>query len=144
MQTALPLIANTLAEIQAQVSKEKIVDIDCKVPLRVLNECEARLTDLGDLFKQALREEGESELRKAQRSLRQGREVEETAQSLCLFLQTLTYYHVASAPTLDDFAALLESMPTLNTAPPPAASKTAYYLVPVQPADDFIGRKEIL
>jgi len=83
MQTALPLIANTLAEIQVQVSKEKIVEGKCKV---LFPECEARLADLGALFEKALREKGESKLRKALGSLRQDRKVEGIAQSLCLFL----------------------------------------------------------
>ncbi len=145
MQTALPLIANTLAEIQVQVSKERIVEGKCKVLFPVPKECEARLADLGALFEKDLREKGESKLRKALGSLRQDRKVEGIAQSLCLFVQTLTYYHVvASAPTLDDITALLESMPTLNTAPLPAALKKTCCLVPVQPADDFISRKEIL
>ncbi|KAM0795978.1 P-loop containing nucleoside triphosphate hydrolase protein [Usnea florida] len=91
-----------------------------------------------------MREQGESKLQKAVNSLRHDKKVAEIAQALLLFLQSLTYYHVASAPTLDDIAALLESVPRLDASATPTASKKIHHLVPVQSSEDFVGRKEVL
>ena len=143
MQTALTLVGITLREVESQVSKGRIAEDKCNVLKPVLKGCESKLQELAAIFKKAMREQGESKFQKAFSSLRQDRKVAEIAQALFLFLQSLTYYHVASAPTLDDIAALLESVPRLNVTATPAAPKT-HYLVPVQLSEDFVGRKEVL
>lgn len=143
MQTALPLIGITLREVETQVTKGRIAEEKCSVLRPVLKECESKLRDLETIFKKAMREQGESKLQKAFSSLRQDKKVAEISQALFLFLQSLTYYHVASAPTLDDIAALLESVPRLNATVPLAAPKI-HYSVPIQSSDDFVGRKEVL
>ena len=142
--TTLPLIGITLSEVEAHVSKGRIAEEKCKVLRRVLKECESKLKEMAAIFKKVMREQGESKLQKAVNSLRHDKKVAEIAQALFLFLQSLTYYHVASAPTLDDIAALLESVPRLDASATPTASKKIHHLVPVQSSEDFVGRKEVL
>lgn len=143
MQTALPLIAITLREVETQVTKGRIAEEKCNILRPVLKECESKLRELTTIFKKAMREEGESKFQKAISSLRQDKKVAEIAQALFLFLQSLTYYHVASAPTLEDIAALLESVPRLNVTATPTAPKI-HHVVPIQSSEDFVGRKEVL
>lgn len=143
MQTALPLIGITLREDEMQVTRLRITEEKCNVLKPVLKECESKLRELATIFEKAMREQGESKFQKAFSSLRQDKKVAEIAQALFLFLQSLTYYHVASAPTLDDIAALLESVPRLNAAATPTTSKV-HHVVPVQSSEDFVGRKEVL
>ena len=144
IHTTLPLIGITLSEIEAHVSKGQIAEKKCEVLSPVLKECESKLKEMAAIFKKVMREQGESKLQKAVSSLRHDKKVAEIAQALFLFLQSLTYYHVASAPTLDDIAALLESVPRLNATATPTACKKIHHLVPVQSSEDFVGRKEIL
>lgn len=143
IQTTLPLIGITLREVETQVTKGRIAEEKCTVLRPVLNECESKLREFDAVFRKAMREQGESKFQKAISSLRQDKKVTEIAQALFLFLQSLTYYHVASAPTLDDIAALLESVPRLNVPATPTVSKI-HHLVPVQSSEDFVGRKEVL
>ena len=110
----------------------------------MLKDCESKLKEMATIFKKFMREQGESKLQKAGSSLRHDKKAAEIAQALFLFLQSLTYYHVASAPTLDDIAALLESVPRLNSTATPTASKKIHHLVPVQSSEDFVGGKEVL
>ena len=144
IHTTLPLIGITLNEVEAHVSKGRIAEEKCKVLRPVLKECESKLKEMAAIFKKVMREQGESKLQKAVSSLKHDKKVAEIAQALFLFLQSLTYYHVASAPTLDDIAALLESVPRLNATATPTASKKIHHLVPVQSSEDFVGRKEVL
>ena len=144
IHTTLPLIGITLSEVESNVSKGRIAEDKCKVLRPVLKECESKLKEMAAILKKVMREQGESKLQKAVSSLRHDKKIAEIAQALFLFLQSLTYYHVASVPTLDDIAALLESVPRLNVATTPTASKKIHHLVPVQSCEDFVGRKEVL
>ena len=76
-------------------------------------------------------------------SLRQDKKVEDIAQALERFLQALMYYHVVSAPTAQEIAALTESASHVALQTPAAAAMT-YFMAPVRPATDFTGREGIM
>ena len=137
VQITLPLLANTLGKTKQQIAAGKLDEETCKALKPVLQDCQSRVQDLNDIFKKLLPEKGSSKFMrgwKAIASLGQDKKVEEKVQLIRRHVNLLTYHHVA-APSI---TAITTAAPSRSS---PAQRQNAYFLVPIQWAEDFTGRE---
>ena len=147
IQTGLPLIVHTLGEIRTRVSDGQVPEKSCKAMKGVLGDCKAKLAELKIIFEKVLPQDGASRgerVWKALMSLWQDKKVEEISQSLWRSLQSLTLFHVVTAPTTRDIQALVENTSKMALTPSPASAVPKYFTVPTLSSKKFVGREEIM
>ena len=137
VQVTLPLLANTLGKTKQQIEAGGLDEQTCKALQPVLQDCQSRIQDLNDIFEKLKPEEGSSKVMrrwKAVSSLRQDKKVEEIVQLIWKHIPLLTYHYVAGPSVAADVA-------VVETGSLLAQKQDSHFLVPIQWAEDFTGRK---
>ena len=137
VQTTLPLLANTLGKTKEHIEAGGLDEGTCKALQPVLQDCQARIRDLNDIFDKLLPMEGSSRVMrgwKAISSLGQDKKVEDLVRLIWRHIPLLTYHCVAgpSVTVNTAFAATRSSL---------AHRQHTHFLVPIQWAEDFTGRE---
>ena len=147
IESSLRLMGQTLSEIQRRVKDGQVQEESCKALKGVLGDCTAKLAELKSIFENVLPQDGASRGERVWRalvSLWQDKKVEEISQALWRSLQSLTLFHVVTAPTIRDIKALVENTTRPDLTPSPVATVQKYFLVPTLSSKEFVGRKETM
>ncbi|KAI4270298.1 MAG: hypothetical protein LQ337_006761 [Flavoplaca oasis] len=144
VQSTLPLLSHALNQTQRRIETGALDEEACSALKPVLQDCSSDISQLNGIFDRCLPKDGSSKLHrgwKAAISLRQDKKVEEISELIQKRVQFLTYHHVAapqsSAMATNVLSANIEAMHITNEKSP-----KIYSMIPVQWAEDFIGRHE--
>ena len=149
IQAVLPLISSTLVRTRDQVESKSLNEDTCKALRPVLARCQDKLTQLKVIFSENMPQEGASSLKRvlmAIKSMRKDKEVKEIALALDRFVAHLVHYHVSEGVTAKEIDSLKFTMSSVSVEQPeePLPKSQTHFVVPVQWADDFTGREEVM
>ncbi|CZR57736.1 uncharacterized protein PAC_07625 [Phialocephala subalpina] len=146
--SVLPTVRSSLEQTQRRIEAGEFDESQCRELRELLAHCQAKLTELNEIFSKILPPEGASKWTrgwKAILSVGQDKQVENLEKALMRNVEALTFFNSSGGLSTAQFTQALSSLTVTVKAEEPIVKKPVI-IVPYQKDDEsmFIGREDIM